>query len=83
MVAEKDFPRTWSSHRTVYTEKAEGTHGRWYKSIAVGVQEQLRPGVGFLGESDRIRLNGRSAECLRNYLTIINRHINGIASVQP
>lgn len=38
------------------------------QGIAVGIQKQLRPGIGFLGESDRICRNGRSTECLRNYL---------------
>lgn len=63
-------------------EKWMETHRRRDQSVAVGVQEQLRPGIGFLGEGDRVRLNGRSAESLRNYLTIINRHINCTASVQ-
>jgi len=52
--------------------KMNETHRRRNQGIAVGIQKQLRPGIGFLGEGDRICRNGRSTECLRNYLMIIN-----------
>lgn len=48
------------------------THRRWNQGIAVGIQKQLRPGIDFLGEGDWICRDGRSTECLRNHLTIIN-----------